>query len=161
MNRSLFLLILLGFFLSCKNANPSGAFNDQPSIANENFDWLIGNWERTNEEEGKETFENWVKVNQMEYHGFGFTMEHEDTIWQENMKLISRDTNWDFEVTQKGENQPTIFRLKNIEINRFDSENQDNPFPKIISYFRIRNKLHAIISGGGTEIPFDFVPVSQ
>ena len=51
--------------------------NDQKSTTQptENFDWLLGNWKRTNEEKGKETFENWKKTNDTEYKGIGFTLQ--------------------------------------------------------------------------------------
>lgn len=50
--------------------------NDQKSTtqSTENFDWLLGNWKRTNEEKGKETFENWKKTNNNEYKGNGDKM---------------------------------------------------------------------------------------
>jgi hypothetical protein len=41
-----------------------------------NFDRLLGKWERLNEEEGKETFENWNKIKEKEYSGIGFTIQN-------------------------------------------------------------------------------------
>jgi len=160
MKKLLLSLILLTLFHSCKRAEPSTITEEQHSIASENFDWLLGDWERADEKDGKQTFERWTKVNIMEYHGFGFTLQNSDTIWQEDIKLIYRDSVWNFEVSGRGEDQPTIFRLTDIKSERFDSQNPENEFPKIISYYREGNKMHALISGNGMEIPFEFVPVN-
>lgn len=160
MKKFLLSLILLTLFFSCKRAGSSITIEDHSSIASDNFDWLSGDWERVNEEAGKQTLEQWTKVNSKEYHGFGFTMRNSDTILQEEIKLIYRDSVWNFEVTGTGEDQATIFRIINIESNRFASENPENDFPKVISYYREGNKLNAVISGDGIEIPFEFEPVN-
>lgn len=161
MKKFLLSLILLTIFLSCKRAEPSITIKDHFSIASENFDWLSGDWERVNGEAGKQTLEQWTKVNSKEYHGYGFTLQNSDTIWREDIKLIYRDSVWNFEVSGTGEDRATIFRLHNIEPDRFDSENPENEFPKVISYYRDGNKLNAVISGNGMEIPFEFLPVNR
>ena len=46
----------------------------------ESFDWLVGEWQRTNEKEGRETFEMWNKVTDYEYSGFGVTLQDGDTL---------------------------------------------------------------------------------
>ena len=155
------LLVLIGFCWSCKNEEKKVETIKETSPTSISFDWLLGDWERTNEQVGKSTFETWGKVGDSEYHGFGFTMQNSDTIWLENIILTNRDSGWNFEVTGKGESEPTIFRLSNIEKNRFDSENQENEFPKVISYHRDGDTLKAVVSGGGIEIPFDFEPVKN
>lgn len=145
---------------SCKERERSVEVIEKSFNISKSFDWLLGDWKRTNEQEGKETFEIWEKVSNKEYFGFGFTIQNSDTIWQENIKLIKGDTAWNFEVTGQGEMHPTIFRIMNIERERFDSENQENEFPKVISYFREGKKLKAVIARGDMEIPFEFVPVN-
>ena len=45
--------------------------NSKQTESTENFDWLLGKWQRTNEEQGKTTFENWEKTNNSEYNGIG------------------------------------------------------------------------------------------
>ena len=40
------------------------------------------------EEKGKETFENWKKINNSEYNGIGFTMKNNDTLSKEEMKIL-------------------------------------------------------------------------
>jgi len=52
------------------------------------FDYLIGDWERTNEKEGKKTFEHWLQNTEALYTGIGYTLQNKDTIWKEQMQLI-------------------------------------------------------------------------
>ena len=120
------------------------------------FDWLIGDWIRTNEKKGKQTFESWNKKNDSEYIGFSFTLQNNDTIWKENVRFIKLPTGWNFEVTGKGETKPTIFTVTEIKKAGFTCENKKNEFPKQIQYFKNGNNLKAVISGNGTEIPFEF-----
>lgn len=155
------ILISCSLSWSCKNEEKLAETNKQHVLSSESFDWLLGEWRRTNEQEGKQTFENWKKARDTEYHGFGFTLQNSDTVWKENIILIKHDTIWNFEVTGHGEDQPTIFRIINIGRESFDSENQENEFPQVISYSRDKNNLKAVISGNGMVIPFDFAPVEE
>lgn len=127
----------------------------------EDFDWLLGNWQRINEQEGRQTFENWQKINDAEYEGLGFTLQNDDTIWQENIKLIKSDSGWNFEAIGKGETNPTIFRLTRKEKESFVSENELNEFPKKIHYYKSKDNLNATISGGGEEVLFEFKKVGE
>lgn len=153
MKQFLFLVIITLSFFSCQN-------KQNTTVISNSFNWLLGTWERTNEQKGKRTFETWDKRSDTEYSGFGYTIQNSDTIWKENIKLIKRDSIWNFEVTRQGEDRPTVFRLINIEKDRFDSENQENDFPKVISYSHKAGQLNALISGGGMEISFEFLPVN-
>lgn len=67
--------------------------NSGPKAGNESFDWLLGKWERTNENEGRQTIEMWSKVTDSEYKGYGATLQDGDTLWYENglKALISGD----------------------------------------------------------------------
>lgn len=122
----------------------------------EKFDWLVGNWERTNEKPDRQTYESWQKINELEYRGIGFTLQQNDTIWKEDIRLIKLKNNWNFEVRGKDDSTPTIFKLVNIEKRKFICENQENEFPKKIEYAKEGDKIRAIISGGEMEIPFEF-----
>lgn len=127
----------------------------------EDFDWLLGNWQRINEQEGRQTFESWQKINDAEYEGLGFTLQNGDTIWQENIRLIKSDSGWNFEAIGKAETNPTIFRLTKIEKESFFSENELNEFPKKIHYYKSEDNLNATISGGGEEVLFEFKKVGE
>jgi len=62
-----FVLILVLF--SCTQNSPSSQSSETtaPAIAesaSQNFDWILGAWLRTNDDEGEQTYENWKKVSQ-------------------------------------------------------------------------------------------------
>ena len=125
------------------------------SCSSENFDWLIGTWERTNDEEGYRTYENWTKNSLTEYLGWGCTLQDGDTVFKENLRLIKADGEWNLEVTGVNEN-PTLFLLVNRKDNGFICENKLNDFPKLIEYSGQDSLLTAKISDGDTEISFHF-----
>ena len=71
--------------MSCNSTTKKTDNNSEKQI--ENFDWLLGNWERLHEEQGKETFENWKKISQNEYSGIEFTIQGSDTIKEEEFRI--------------------------------------------------------------------------
>ncbi len=121
-----------------------------------NFDWLLGQWKRTNDQEGLQTFEHWEKINDTEYQASGFTLKAEDTVWQESIQLYRSEDIWNFKVTGKGEKKPTIFKLTKLELESFTCENKTNEFPKKIRYAKVEKGLNAVISGDGKVILFQF-----
>ncbi len=121
-----------------------------------NFDWLLGHWIRTNNEGDNITYESWEKLNEKEYAGFGYTMQHSDTTWQEHVTLVSNNGKWSFNVLGKGDTVPTRFLLTQIEETHFVCENPQNPFPKKIEYRKEEDMLHATVSADDTEILFHF-----
>lgn len=141
----LLLVLVIGFSLKI------GA---QPS--NPNFDWLVGNWLRTNEQAGMRTVENWVKVSVGEYHGFSCTVKETDTVWQEKVVLHLVDKQWHYAVTGKDALRPTTFILIKIEKTGFVAHQPENDFPKYITYNRDKNRLNAWISDEKKKIPFEF-----
>ncbi|QLE00260.1 hypothetical protein HX109_01270 [Galbibacter sp. BG1] len=120
------------------------------------FNWLLGKWKRLNEEEGKETFEVWEKLNPSKYVGLGFTMQSGDTIWQEQIKLEKDEKNWNFKVKSPDEASFTIFKVTAIRENSFECENKDIEFPNSIKYDLEASHLKATVSGGEMQINFDF-----
>ncbi|MEM7108417.1 MAG: alpha/beta fold hydrolase [Bacteroidota bacterium] len=120
------------------------------------FDWLLGDWERTNDKKDLKTFEKWVKINSDDYHGLGFTLEQSDTVWKETMQFIKFGEEWEFKVTGQGETTATVFKVTDISENGFTCKNEINPFPKSITYTRNGNSIEILISGGGESIPFVF-----
>lgn len=120
------------------------------------FEYLLGNWKRSNEKEDRETFENWTKENNSEFRGVGFTLQNGDTIWQEKIILMLSNDVWEYKVTGRGEAQPKVFRLTRINEDGFTAENPENEFPQRIEYQKSGNKLIATISGDTMVIPFEF-----
>ncbi|MGI0108050.1 hypothetical protein [Salinimicrobium sp. WS361] len=56
MKKIIFFFLPLILF-SCKEAESSSTVKEQQA----NFDWLLGDWERQNEQENRSTFESWAK----------------------------------------------------------------------------------------------------
>lgn len=122
----------------------------------ENFDWLLGNWKRLNNDEKNETFENWIKINETEYLGIGFTLKNSDTISQEKMELIKKNNQWNLAVSFPTEKNATVFKITQIENKSFVCENEQNDFPKKINYWFEGQNLKAKISNDEMEVDFEF-----
>ncbi|MGJ1431662.1 DUF6265 family protein [Sphingobacterium spiritivorum] len=121
-----------------------------------NFDWISGNWQRTNEEKGKTTLESWEKLNDSAYHGIGFTLRDKDTISQEQMQLIKTNGNWNLLVKAPEEKEFTKFRVSDISTDSFTCKNDSLSFPKQIKYWKNGENLHALVSGDSTMLSFEF-----
>lgn len=144
-------LLILFCLIACN-------FKQESKIVNEHstFDWLLGNWIRTNEKEDRKTYESWIKINQQEYAGISFTIKNTDTIWQEKVAFTKNNGIWNYTVTPKGEINKTVFKVSHYDSISFICENEENEFPKIIKYFKDGNKIKATIEGGEMKIPFEF-----
>ena len=122
----------------------------------DDFDWLIGSWKRTNEAEGLQTYEHWKKVSDREFRALGYTLKASDTVWQESIKLIKTEEQWNYIVQLQDAKPPTVFKVTKIEMTGFTCENSDNEFPKKVRYAKVQNGMNAVISGDGKVILFQF-----
>lgn len=150
-------LLILGF----TRINNDKKLVSQADMKQVNFDWLLGTWQRSNEKEGKQTYEYWQKISDVEYGGLGCTLQSGDTIWQEKMLLRKVGKGWNFEVSEKNDALPTIFVLSKITKEGFVCENPYNEFPQRIAYQRHDKGMTAQISGGGPDISFEFVQLDK
>lgn len=148
--KTILTILMLSFCLSCSKIE-----NTTNKIEEINFDWIVGNWERTNNQKDKQTFEQWNKKSKNEYFGLGFTLQNKDTIFKENLKIAQNKGEWFLLVTGVNET-PTPFLFSNYSDSSFICENEENEFPKIIEYSRSNNELTAIISDDSTTISFVF-----
>lgn len=124
--KNLFIFCIL-MIIACKDIKKAEKSNvDAPN----HFDWLAGSWQRSNDDPGQQTYEQWKKATETLYHGLGFTMQDKDTIWQENVRLIWKDTTWVYSVLGKGDLTSTDFVLTSTTDKSFICENQKNEFPK-------------------------------
>lgn len=142
--RSIFIGCLLFASFSCKEQ------------ATPNFDWLLGNWERINEEEGKVTYEFWKKITAREYKGLSFTLKNKDTIFKENMQLLKIDGRWNLHVLGPKELHPTVFKVTKMEVDSFNAENEEIEFPTKIAYKQMDTSLNAVVSNREMKISFEF-----
>ena len=158
MKKILFLAISGIFLFSCnqKNEAKSTEVEKEAKVETKNFDWLLGEWKRNNEEKGKETFENWKKANDNEYKGIGFTLQNRDTLSQEQMKLIQTNGKWNLLVKTPDEKDFIKFEMTEIADDKFECKNDTLDFPKLIKYWKNSDKMNAIVSGDSLKLSFEF-----
>ncbi|QDO92602.1 hypothetical protein FNB79_00930 [Formosa sediminum] len=158
--KKLVIICLVILFWAC-NQTKKDTLNVKASpertIADgEHMDWVIGSWQRLNEEAGKETFENWKKTNPTTYTGIGFTLQNGDTIQQELIQLMKAKDSWNLKVKTPNEIDWTTFKGIDYSTTHFSCENTEIEFPNQIKYWINLDTLHAMVSGSGMEIPFKF-----
>lgn len=119
------------------------------------FDYLIGDWERTNEKGGSSTSEHWKVVSPSELRGHGYTIEDEDTVFNEKMRIVRRQDSWSLIISGPNED-PTVFKITARDNHSFTAVNSENEFPKIITYSYFDDVLKATIAADDIEIPFIF-----
>ena len=148
--KKLIALTALSFLIGCTSSN-----KDQ---INENFDWLLGSWTRTNEEAGRNTYENWEKQHDSTYICHSFTLQAQDTVWQENARFSPVNGIWYLQVKTQKDSVSTDFKVSTFDAVSFACENPENEFPKVISYRKGEGKLFAEISDSDMKIEYIFEP---
>ena len=160
--KKILILSIAILMLSC-NQNKKEIKNDTvvATIKSVEFDWLIGDWERLNEKQGKQTFEHWKKNNDNQYSGFAYTLQGKDTVWQEKMELIATDGNWNLVVKSPEEKESTIFKMTHKSDSEFTCENHEIEFPNKIKYWKNGDHFNASVSNAKMEIPFEFKRINK
>ena len=159
------IIVLIGILIVSCNQNKKENSKPEQHTGNQevsaNFDWLIGEWKRLDEEEGKETFENWMKISETEYSGIGFTMEKNDTIKQEQIKLIKNNEQWNLIVKVPDETESVSFKMTEHRDSEFICVNNEIEFPNKIHYWKKGERIYATVSNSEMEIPFEFERLSN
>jgi hypothetical protein len=157
MKKLIVIIVIVLITTACKQGQPLPDFN-----------WIIGSWERIDDKPSKKTFEQWNATIDGKYIGYGHTIENGDTIFQENM-VIKADINlkqtsknpYVLEVSGVNEN-PTIFRIEEMNEHSFTAVNLENEFPTHITYKIKNDTLIAQVSNKEMSIDFKFVtPISH
>lgn len=150
-------LVISGILLlSCNQNNKVKNESADLGTESQKFEWLLGNWKRNNEEKGKETFENWRKIDETEYSGIGFTMQNGDTIKQEKMRIVKSGEKWILIVKTPEEAESVKFNMVDMNEDNFVCTNDSIEFPKRIEYTKNGEKINALVSGREVKIPFEF-----
>lgn len=124
------------------------------------YDWILGNWQRSNEQPDKITYEYWQKTGAKAYRGLGFTLMNGDTTFREDLKILRRNSAWWLEVTGT-DNVPVAFRIVAVKEKALHAENLENPFPKYIKYEVDGGLLNAVVADEENEIEFVFKPIGE
>lgn len=132
--------------------------NKAPRIAD--LFWLLGKWERTNEQNGRYSLEEWSRKDTLSYQGTGLTIQINDTVFKEELSLI-KEGNAIFYVAEVAHNPaPVKFKLTSLKGTKAIFENPDHDFPKKITYLlENKKKLKVQIEGDGKRVDFNFKKV--
>lgn len=133
------ITIFLLLILSCK-----------PSTQVQKPEFLIGNWERLNDVDGKSTYEIWNK----DFTGLGITIKNNDTVFKEILSIISINDTLTLKV-EGVNNTPTLFKFTKLTETSFVAENPTHDFPTKIKYWIENTQLKAHVSN--KEFGIDFV----
>ncbi|MEL7145442.1 MAG: DUF6265 family protein [Bacteroidota bacterium] len=151
--RSVIMVVhLLLFAFACQPASQK----DESRSGLASFSWLVGEWQRENDDVGKQTFEYWEQLSDTVYTGLGCTIAAGDTTFREDLRIHRSAGSWFLEVTGVHE-EPVQFKIIAVQPTGFLATNPDNEFPKEIRYTKTENALSAVISDGQNEIAFDFI----
>ncbi len=128
-------------------------FLSSPDIK-EDFEWLIGTWQNTDQEAAFEEW--WWNDDKGYYEGRGYRIVVGDTLVFEDLSIqMIEDVPHYIPVVQ--ENDGAVpFKMTLWDNKGFDSENTKHDFPKGISYRNKGNRFDATISGNGKDITFGF-----
>jgi len=126
-----------------------------------NFEWILGEWERTNNQPNEMTTESWHKTIDGIFQGFGVTMQNGDTVFYENMSIGKVENEYQLTVTTPMNIEPVHFQITSSTKTSFTAENPKNDYPKIITYLKVGEDIKATISGGGEAVDYLFVKVKD
>jgi len=143
MKYSIFFLLIL---ISCK---PDADLNDPESL-----DWMLGSWERVDDQPNQQTYEIWKKDGD-NYTGFGYTLQEKDTVFKEEMKL-SKSGQWILTVSGVNE-EPVAFISRELQAGKLSIFNPMHDFPKEIHYWIQNDTLKASVGNEGEQIEFSFI----
>ena len=142
-NKNISLLLLFTILIVLFSCNKKSIVN-YPSF-------LIGSWERINDENGSSTFENWKS----DFTGIGYTLKNKDTVFKELLSIVEKNDTLFLKVTGVNEN-PTLFKFTNQTYTSFTCRNNLNDFPKEINYWIENDTLKANISNEEFDLEFIF-----
>lgn len=154
MRNILLVIVVLSYFISCQQKQKKSSENFTPQ-----FDWLLGDWQRTNDLEGEQTYEHWKKSHDSLYSVHGYTLSGTDTVWQEWGQISRINNDWYFQAKLKLDTAYVLFLITEMTDTSFVCQNPEIEFPKIVKYFMHPEGLSAEVSAGDIKLPFEFVKI--
>ncbi len=154
------LLILAFLAIGCRsNQNENQAISI--TTANGDFDWMLGEWQKI-DTVANITLEHWKKISANEYQGNGFVLNDLDTVWQEKMLLLKKDSCWSLIVSTPGNTDQVVFTESEKTAEYFKVENLEHDFPNYIEYWFLNDHLKARVSSKSEDylLEFDFEKIN-
>ena len=103
----------------------------------------------------KQTFEHWTQDEAGVYIGLGYTLQAADTVFKEEMKILWIEHAY-FLIVSGVNAEPTHFEVTSHGESMFVCENEENEFPKKITYRLENEQLIAVISDEQNQVVFTF-----
>ena len=140
----LFAAIIL-LATSCYRPGPREAINDLHELA--------GSWSS----QQVQFYETWEVVSDTLMKGIGYSLQNEDTVFKETMKIFYADDKVILAVKQNEEHEYTQFGMTEAKRDKWVFENMKNDYPNIIIYEISGEELSAAImnSRGNRKIEFN------
>jgi hypothetical protein len=126
------------------------------AFAQNDVDWLVGKWTRTNSKPGRSGVEIWTKNGANELIGRGISLKGTDTSFVEKLKIVRKDGKLFYVADVPDNHGETWFEFTTITVKSFVCENPKHDFPKNISYELNGRELKARISGDGKSVDYLF-----
>lgn len=142
------LIVMMGTLISCSSSNSK---KSGPT-----FDYLIGNWERTNGRPGTQTMESWKKLDNQTYKAISVTLKGKDTVYMEHCTIRKEEGNYYYIADVPQNQNPTKFKIVEFTNESFKAVNPEHDFPREINYRVSGNTITASISGGEKQIDYNF-----
>ena len=142
-----FCLMAFCIMIGCKNENPT---TDVIAVPRKiiNAEWLVGTWSSASA--SGTNYEVWKKESDTVLVGSSFSVQQNDTVQSESVRLIQEGDEVSYIPIAHGQNNdlPVTFKLIFIDSVKMVFENKEHDFPQNISYQRISaDSLVAEISG--------------
>ena len=118
--------------------------------------WMEGEWIRDNDQEGSVTYENWKLQDIHTMRGHGFTLEGQDTTFNENMILRKHGTHYRLSVATSGNKDTVHFKVNMYHETGFVASNPEHDFPQHIKYVNKGDKMKALVYSDAHRIDFMF-----
>jgi len=99
------------------------------------LEWILGTWERQNARLGVIHIEEWRKVSDHFYQGFGLAMSGSDTVLFEGLGIKAEEGTLYYIADVKENPAPVKFKIISLGKQSFISENPEHDAPKRIEYF--------------------------
>lgn len=150
-------LSLILLMMTCVSAQSDKTKSDFSSLS-----WLEGKWMNSSvKKPGRTSFETWKKTSEFELVGKGVTLQGEDTVFIEKLKIIIEGNEIHYVADVPENSHPVHFVFTKIGPNLFICENPQHDFPKKISYQLEGYTLKAQTSGDGKIQEFVFVKAKK
>ncbi len=144
-------VLLVGLLAGCM----SGPERVDAAVNLQRMDWLSGTWQRTDLPAGRSGYEQWRRDG-AGFSGVGAALQGTETVFEETLRIESRDGAVVYVAEVAHNAAPVVFRLTDLDDDGFVFENPAHDFPQVIAYRRDGDLLHVRVSAGDQASKFRF-----